>query len=294
MKMTRLFYAILIVISLMATESVAHAEKIQIGVLAKRGVERALEQWQPMAELFSQKLSQPVTIVPLKYSEIEDALKAGKLHFLVANSGYYVKLKKQYELKAIATMVNRFENVATSEFGGVIFTRSDSKIDQLKDLRKKRFMCVSFTSFGGGQSAWRLLLDNGINPRKDFTAFLEGKGTQDSVVRAILNGEADAGTVRTDTIEKMAAEGEINLHDIKIIHRIVDDYPLIHSTRIYPEWPFIACKSVGRDLQRQVIKILHLLEPDDQAMKSANVFNWNYPGNYKAVEECLQIINDTK
>ena len=296
MKMTKLLHTFVVLILISPAWSPARASEteLRIGVLAKRGIERAREQWQPMAELFSQKLSRPVTIVPLKYSEIEDALKADTIHFLVANSGYYVKLKDRYGLKALATMVNRFQSVAIGEFGGVIFTRSDSRIGQLEDLRKKRFMCVSFTSFGGGQAAWRLLLDNGIDPRKDFTAFIEGKGSQDAVVRSILKGEADAGTVRTDTIEKMVIEGEIKRHDLKIIHRINDAFPLLHSTRLYPEWPFVACKSVSRDLRRQITKILHLLNSDDPAMIAANVFNWNYPGNYDAVEECLQAIDDSK
>lgn len=283
----------LIILLLMGIPSVFGGTEIRFGVLANREPDRVYNQWSPLANHISDKLSERVVLVVLRYEDVEAALKTDKIHFLLANSAFYVELKDRYNLEALVTMVTRYQNVVMSEFGGVIFTRNDSPINALDDLRGKRFMCVSQSSLGGGQAAWRLLLDNGINPRKHLASFIEG-GIHDNVVRAVLKKEVDAGTIRTDILEKMDDEGKIDLQDFKVINLIQDKFPLRHSTQLYPEWPFIACRPASRDLRRHVAKILHLLSADNKAMVAANVHNWNYPGNYEDVAECLRTIYRSK
>jgi two-component system sensor histidine kinase TtrS len=267
--------------------------EIKIGVLAKRGTEKAFEQWGPTAAVISDKLSEKVVIKPLKFNEIEPALANNQIHFLIANSGFFASMEEKYDLKALATMVNRRQNVPLEQFGGVIFVRKNRKINRLKDIRGKRFMCVKYSSFGGGQMAWRLLLENGINPRTDCSRFLEG-GTHDKVVMAVKKGKVDVGTVRSDTLERMQSEGKIQMNDFKVIHRVEDSFAFVHSTRLYPEWPFVACSTADRSLQKKVTKVLMLLNNDHEALRAANVFKWTYPGDYSTVSECLGMIAKAK
>lgn len=278
---------------LLGATSVQAQSEIKIGVLAKRGTEKAYEQWNPTAKAISDKLKQPVSIIPLKFTEIEPALANRQIHFLIANSGYYASMQEKYNLKALSTMVNRRQNVALEKFGGVIFVRNDSKINELEDIRGKRFMCVKYSSFGGGQMAWRLLLEKGINPKTDCSRFVEG-GTHDNVVMAVLEGKVDVGTVRSDTIERMQTEGKIKMSDFKIINEISDSFAFVHSTELYPEWPFIACQPADRDLRREVTKILMLMKSDHQALQAAKVYKWTYPGDYSAVSDCLNVIANAK
>lgn len=267
--------------------------EIKIGVLAKRGADKAVEQWEPTAKAISERLSRPVTIVPLKFVEIEPALANQEIHFLIANSGFYASMQEKYNLQALTTMVNRRQDVALEKFGGVIFVRNDSKINDLKDVRGKRFMCVKYSSFGGGQMAWRLLLDNGINPKRECAQFLEG-GTHDNVVMAVKDGKADVGTVRSDTLERMQAEGKIQMSDFKVINKIDDSFAFVHSTELYPEWPFVACQPADRDMRRTVRKTLMLMKNDHKALQAAKVFKWTYPGDYTAVADCLKVIASAK
>jgi ABC-type phosphate/phosphonate transport system substrate-binding protein len=267
--------------------------EIKIGVLAHRGIEKTYEQWGPTAAVLSEKLSGNFVIVPLKFVDIEPALKNNKIHFLIANSGFFASMNDKYDLKALTTMVNRRQDVALPEFGGVVFVRQDSPINTLKDIRGKRFMCVKYSSFGGGQMAWRLLLDNGINPKTDCSAYLQGE-THDNVVMAVKKGEVDVGTVRTDTLERMQAEGKIRMSDFRVVNQIEDSFAFVHSTRLYPEWPFAACQPADRDLRRKVTKTLMLLKNDHKALDAAKVYKWTYPGDYAAVAECLRIIENAK
>jgi len=186
-------------------------------------------------------------------------------------------------------MINRKKGIALKEFGGVIFVRKDSPIRKIKDIRGKRFMCVKYSSFGGAHMAWRLLLEKGMNPKTDCSAFLQG-GTHDKVVLAVKSGKADAGTVRSDTLERMESEGIIRMQDFRIIDQVKDSYPFVHSTRLYPEWPFAACATTDPKLAKKVAKYLMLLNFSHEAMTASKVYKWTYPSNYAEVSECLRVI----
>jgi two-component system sensor histidine kinase/response regulator len=131
-------------------------------------------------------------------------------------------------------------NKVYTEFGGVIFCRQDrADIRQLSDLKGKTFMATSENSFGGWIAGWRELKEKGIDPHQDFKKLIFG-GTHEAVVYAVLNGTVDAGTIPTDTLERMASEEKIKLDDFFILHDHPDkgkELAHLHSTRSYPEWP---------------------------------------------------------
>jgi two-component system sensor histidine kinase TtrS len=262
---------------------------VKIGVLAKRGPQKAMQQWQATGDYLSKRLHRQVEIVPLAFIEIEPALQNNSINFLLANSAFYARFQEKYQLKAICTMVNKKGIFALDKFGGVIFVRKDSKINDLQDIRGKRFMCVKFSSFGGAHMALRLLKESGINPERDCASFTEG-GTHDNVVMAVLNHKTDVGTVRSDTLERMTDEGKIQMDSFRIINPIQDGFQFVHSTRLYPEWPIAACGGTDAKLARDVAKALILLKSTDKALKDAKVYSWTYPADYSDVTACLRVI----
>jgi len=280
---------ILVVAFLGSTQSALAEPPVYIGVLAKRGVKKAIEQWGPTAEYLSERLKMDVRIKPLKFTEIEPALKNQEIDFLLANSAYYARFEGKYGLDAILTMGNRKGQNALDRFGGVIFTRKGKDIKNLKDIKGKRFMCVKYSSFGGAHMAWRLLLENGIDPKKDCKTFLEGK-THDNVVMAVKDGAVDVGTVRSDTLERMADEGKIDMDDFTIINPVNDGFPFVHSTVLYPEWPLAACAKTSPEMKKKVGRLLYVMQSKHPALKAAKVYNWKRPANYSDVTACLRDI----
>ena len=244
-KALALFLVILCFFQPAAAEPTVH-----FGVLAKRGVQKAIEKWQPTAQYLSKRLNRQVVLVPLKYDEAETAIKDNRIDFLLANPVYYAQLKEKYSIEALLTMVNNRNGTPMHQYGGVIFTRKNSRIKTLADIKGKKFMCVEKSALGGAQMAWRLLVENNIDPEKDCAAFLQG-GTHDAVVMAVKNGVVDVGTVRSDTLERMEAEGKIKMSDFDVVNAILDSFLFVHSTRLYPEWAFMACARTGPDLRKK-------------------------------------------
>ena len=215
MKKFLMILALVALTALLVTPAFAQAP-IKIGVLAKRGAPKCMAKWGATGVYLTEKMGAPVQIVPLKFDDINPAVAGGKVHFVLANSAFSVELEKKFGATAVATLINSRKGNALSEFGGVVLVKADSPIQELADIAGKKFMVVKKSSFGGSQMAWRLLMENGIDPSKDCSEVLIGK-KHDNVVLAVLNGMCDAGTVRSDTLERMADEGTINLA-LSLIH----------------------------------------------------------------------------
>ncbi|MBU0663199.1 MAG: PAS domain S-box protein [Proteobacteria bacterium] len=250
-----------------------------------------MQQWTATAEYLSAAIPQyTFSIKPLDFEQVRLAVKEESIDFLLTNSAYYVELEFDYGISRIVTMKNLLNYRPQSIFGGVIFTRTNREdINCVKDLRGKSFKAVDRDSLGGWLTALRELMDQGLVPEKDFRP-LSFAGTHDAVVLAVLNGQADAGTVRTDTLERMAEEGKISLDSLKIINAQSSkaDFSYLHSTRLYPEWPFARLRHTPEKLAEEVAIALLRMPPDSKAAKAAHIGGWTVPLDYQPVHALLQ------
>ncbi len=262
---------------------------VRIGVLAKRGDERTVQRWQPTADYLSQEIPKHrFILVPLDFVEIDQVVAKGEVDFILANSAIYVGLEKRYGAGRIATMRNRNGHRGYTVFGGVIFTRADRKdISSIADIAGKKFAAVKENSFGGYHMALRELVQAGITPGEDTA--LQFSGTQDAVVYAVLQGQVDVGTVRSDTLERMSQEGKLDLANIKIINQKQhNSFDYLHSTRLYPEWPFARVAHTSEELSHSVAAALLRMPPDSTAALTGQTAGWTVPGNYQPVHELLR------
>jgi phosphate/phosphite/phosphonate ABC transporter binding protein len=268
--------------------------EIKIGVLALRGKDTCLRQWNATAEYLTRKIPGRIfTIVPLDFDEMGTAVAGQRVDFTITNSSMYVSLESHYGNTRIATMKINMVGLGLTKFGGVLFCRSDrDDIQSVKDLKGKRFMAVDKKSFGGWHMAWRYLLDHDIDPNKDFKEFAIG-GTHDAVVLAVLNKTVDAGTVRTSILEQMAQEGKIRLDQFRVLDdksQTASGFSHHRTTALYPEWPFAKVEHTDEELAREVAVALLQMQATDEAAKAAQMMGWTIPLDYQSVHDCLKRI----
>jgi PAS domain S-box-containing protein len=172
----------------------------------------------------------------------------------------------------------------------VIFTlESNPEIKHLKELKNQRIAAVHPTSFGGWIMAQRELQSSGLD-RWDF-ASLMFLNTHDAVVNAIRHREAEVGIVRTDTLERMAIEGLIDLGEFRILSaKQYEHFPYAISTPLYPEWPFALLPHTPMELAREVSIALLKLSPEDPAAHNAHIYGWTIPENYQTVDDLLRLL----
>jgi two-component system sensor histidine kinase TtrS len=268
----------------------AEDARVRIGVLSHRGDEATLQMWGPTADYLDKAISsRHFQILPLDFNEVNPAVAGGDVDFVLVNPGIYVNLEVRFRVSRIATLYNRRGDVPYKIFGGVIFSRSDHpEIRILDDLRGRSFMAVDKTSLGGFQMAWREMKAIGIDPFEDLGQ-LEFAGIHDRVVLAVQNGRVDAGTVRTDILERMALAGKIELEDFHIINPRRDpEFPFVHSTGLYPEWPFSKVAHTSNELAEQVAVALLQMPHDHPAALAGNYAGWSIPLDYQPVHELFR------
>jgi len=271
----------------------AESTQVTVGVLAHRGIPKAEKLWQPTIDYLNEQIPgyhfvlEPRTLKGLTQDTAKDSFD-----FVLTNPGQYVELEARYGITRIATLRNLRQGKPYDSFGSIIFTRADNQaVETLDDVAGKRFAGVKKEAFGAFQIAWYELNLIGIDPFSDTQELVFTGVPQDKVVYAIRDGKADVGTVRTDVMERMAAEGLIDITDFRLVQeRTVKGFPFRLSTELYPEWAFSRTTRTPEGLGKQVAKALLSMPENHPAAKAGKNAGWEVPGNYNSVHEMYKAI----
>jgi len=272
--------------------AVAEDVEIRIALRAHRGVEKGMAQWQATADYLSKSIpGYRFVMVPFKQNAmLNQEVSQGGFHFVLTNPAASVEHAVRYHAKQIATLVNKRQGKGYMQFGSVIFTRADrDDINALHDLRGKVFMGADDIGFGGWRVAWLELLKNNIDPFRDFREVRFAGGIQQKVVFAVRDGKVDAGSVRTDMLERMAAKNEIKLENFKVLGlKYNKSFPFLLSTPLYPEWAFSITTSASNELGVKVLHALQSIPVDSTAAKNGNYIGWIKALDYTPVKGLLK------
>jgi len=271
--------------------ALAQDKPITIGVLAYRGEEQAVTRWSPLSDYLSEQIPGHSFIIrPFSLEGLEQAVSFGVLDFILTNPGHYVALQAKHGVSRLVTIRNLRQGKPYTVFGAVIFARTGrTDLARLADLKGKSFMAVDKEAFGGFQMAWREFKDHGIDPFTDFSQLVFHGFPQDDIVYAVRDGAVDAGTVRTDILERMSHEGKINMSDFRVLNpRTHPDFPFSHSTRLYPEWPFAAAHRTDEMLAQKVAVALLTMPMDHPAAETGRYAGWTVPLDYQPVHELFK------
>jgi len=287
---SRVHYLGSVLLLFLVINGVGYAEEVKIGVLSHRGDVSTLRHWTPTADYLTREIEgMEFSIIPLDFDEIEPAVEAAAVDFLLVNSGIYVVMEVKHRISRIATMNNLVSEQAQNVFGGVIFTAvNQADINTLNDLVGHSMMAVDKTSLGGFQMAWREMKKIGIDLHDDLASVSFG-GIHDEVVNAVISGKVDFGTVRTGILDSMADEGLIDLTKIKIINQQHNDnFQVILSTSLYPEWPFSKLRHTSEELAQRVAIALLQMSQLDPAAQWGDYAGWTVPLEYQPVHDLLK------
>lgn len=269
--------------------SPAAAETYRIGVLAYNGEPQALARWQATADYLTKKVPDAhFKISPLTLEEGINAINKEEIDFILTNPGHYVRLEVNFGVTRIVTFLNRYKNQTLKYFSAAIFTRQDSQVQSIKDLTGKSFAAVSEDAFGGFHLAQSAFQEQGIDIFKELDLKWLGFPHGD-IVQAVIEGRADAGIVRSGVIEKMVAQKKLDITQLRILDKKETvGYPFLHSTSLFPEWPFAKLPHTDTDLSKMVaIKLLEMT-PNDPAAKSAGGSGWTIPLTYTSIHDVLR------
>jgi signal transduction histidine kinase/CheY-like chemotaxis protein len=267
----------------------------KIMLMAHKGKAKGLKKWTATADYLTARIpGHRFELVPLDWDGMRAYIQTGEADFVLSNPGMYVEFEAGYGIRRLATLKNLRLGEAVPNFGSVIIKRADrDDIQGVRDLEGKHLMMSSHTAWGGWQVGWMEMLKQGFDPYKQLGQ-LSTSGSHDKTVMAVLAGEVDAGVCRTDTLERLAGGGEIDLKDIELVtskNLQYPRFPFLLSTDLYPEWPFAATRNVNNELLEEVTRVLLGMPPDSQAARDGNYAGWTVPDNYQPVHEVLRTLH---
>ena len=278
---------------LIPTAQAAPEKELTLGILAIYQKEKMQAAWQPIADQISTRLpGYRLKVRALEHAEMQEALKHHQLDFVLTNPAHYIVLREQNGFSgALVTLIQREGNKALSSFGGVIATRSNrTDINRLADLKGKKIACASKApgTFAGYWLQTYTILQAGL-PQPDRKQLLVTGMPQDKVIKALLDGSADVGFIRTGMIETLEQQGRLAPGKLKIINRQeLPDFPYASSTRLYPEWPIVALPHLDVKLTGLFAGALLSMEQGSPLLQKAGLQGFGIPADYQPVETMMR------
>lgn len=176
-----------------------------------------------------------------KYEETADNLGRGMIHFAALGPVNCVTAKNKYGAGCLATGLNR---EGKAEYRAVIFARADNPLTSLAELRGKSFAFGDRFSTQGHVIPRKMLEDAGVG-LEDLRGYVY-TGSHANTVKAVLNGDYEAGAIQDTLADHLNREGRIKI---------------IAASKPYPSSLVCYAKEVSPAALAAVTKALLAMEP---------------------------------
>ena len=207
------------------------------------------------------------------------AARTGKVDIIFSSAGAYRRLAIEGAgVRDLAIVVSSRAPDPNHADGSVFFTRSDrADINSIADLKGKIISANHGYAFSGWQTAMGELLRRGFNEDHFFKKVLFVGHDMPLVVKAVTEGEADAGIVRACFLEDMG----VDLKQYKILDPRADDGVIgcAHSTDLYPNWTVSTLPSTAPEVSRRIAAALLSMRPIE------NGLHWSIGTDFRSIDK---------
>jgi phosphonate transport system substrate-binding protein len=179
--------------------------ELRVSAIPDENPNELMRIYTPFAEYLSRELGMKVIFTNVvDYAATVEGLAAKKLDMVWYGGFTFVQARKR--TGDAVPLISREEDLAfTSHF----ITRKDTGITTLADLKGKTFSFGSVSSTSGHLMPRYFLLQNGINPERDFAKF-SFSGAHDATVLWVESGKVDAGALNFAVWEKLVQTKKVD------------------------------------------------------------------------------------
>ena len=282
----RLLFALLLLCPVTAP-----ADTQTLGILAFRPIPVIETEWQPLVDYLNAEVpGLQLQLRAFNYPDLETAIVAGELDFVLTNPVHYILLSQRERFSApLASLIRLIDDQPMHGFGGVILVDAQrDDLHHITDLRGATLAAVSTSSLGGYQVQAYELRRHGLTVGEDTQLVLMGM-PHDTAVHALVNGEVDAALVRSGVLEAMIDSGELPADAVRVLNPLPQaNFPHALSTPLYPEWPLVTLTRIHESLARQVAAAILSLPHDSALTRQMGIYGFGIPADYRPVENLLR------
>ncbi len=270
-------YLILTILAVTVSSVSADADELEFMVIDIRGKKETIQQWNPLTNYLSEKISQKINLVPIPNAGF--VRRSSGRDILLTNPVSAVTIQDKGEFE-IALTLNHFKQ--GDSFAGLIIVHKDSEINEISDLANKKVGVVNLKFAAGGfLFQANELVKAGLDPDNDFERFQE-MYNQKGIVKRVIQKQIDAGFVRTGILETLS--GTVDVSQLKILNRQENSGEYPRSTALYPNWALLINKNVPNDLRQEIVEALLAIDSGSEAAKAGKMKGFVKAADYSSVK----------
>lgn len=184
--------------------------------------------WQPFLDHLAEVTGRSIRFFAVQSNSAQvEAMRSGRLHiagFSTGPTAFAVNLAGAVPFALMGSDDGQFGYTLQ------VYTRVDSGIDTMEDIKGRRVAHTSPTSNSGHQAPEALFPSLGVVPGVDYEILFSG--SHDNSMLGVVAGDYDAAPVASEVVERMAARGLYDPAEVKIIYE-TDAFPTTSYNYVY-------------------------------------------------------------
>jgi len=248
---------------------------LRVSAIPDEDPTKLLRKYQPLVQYLEAQLGMKVKFTPvIDYAATVEGMAADKLDLVWYGGFTAVQAMKR------AGGIPIVQRAWDTKFHSKFIANAQAGINGLKDLKGKTFAFGSVSSTSGHLMPRYYLLNNGIDPEKDFKRISFSRA-HDATAKWVESGKVDAGALNEAVWKRLVNEGKVDTAKVRVIW----------TTPPYYDYNWTVSKHVD-DVLREKIRDAFLRldydKPEDRKimdLQRAKSFIATYPENYKGIEK---------
>jgi phosphonate transport system substrate-binding protein len=236
----------------------------RVGLLGGENEADRLRKNDCMVEQLGERLGVPVELYPASdYAGVMQGLLAGQLDAAQLGASGYAGIYLQ-DPEAVEPIFVALENDGSDGYYSVMYTKSDSGIESLEDMRGKTLAFADPNSTSGYLVPKAELEAQEINLDEYFASTGFGGGHEQAVV-AVLNGQYDAGVTWTSGVGEEAEGFSRGALRSMVDKDLLDmtDLRIIWQSSLIPNGPWVVRKDAPQEAKDIAIEWMATLNETD-------------------------------
>jgi phosphonate transport system substrate-binding protein len=238
----------------MVSQAAEPLKELRVSAIPDENPNELMRIYTPFAEYLSKELGMKVTYTPVvDYAATVEGLAAKKLDMVWYGGFTFVQARKR--TGDAVPLVSREEDL---KFHSKFIARKDTGITKLADLKGKTFSFGSVSSTSGHLMPRYFLLQNGINPEKDFAKF-SFSGAHDATALWVESGKVDAGALNEAVWDKLVQNKKVDTSKVVVFW----------TTPPYVDYVWTVRGDLDKGLQERIASALVKLDygkPEDKRL----------------------------
>ncbi|AVR88917.1 putative selenate ABC transporter substrate-binding protein [Thauera aromatica] len=276
----RLISRCALALSLVLGVATAHAQVLRVSAIPDEAPTELQRKFKPLGDYLEKETGLEVVFTPVSdYAAVVEGLAAKKIDLAWLGGFTYVQARLRTHGEALPIVQRAEDEVFTSKF----IVPADSPVKSLAELKGKTFAFGSPSSTSGHLMPRFFLLEDGIDPDKDF-ARIAFSGAHDATVAFVASGRAEAGVLNASVMDKLIEKGDANAGRVKVIA----------TTPPYYDYNWTVRPGLDPALREKIANAFLKLDPADPAHKElmalqrASKFVPTTSANYDGIERAAR------